>query len=84
MTVQAQIRATLLKAGLPYKSLDVYGSQIVVTTWSMDAARQWSSLLATFATVRKTGLQSIDYAKENKGTVLKPTTLNVYRTYAVI
>ena len=84
MTPQQHMKATLTQANIPYKAIEVYGSQIVVTTWSYDAAVKWGVLLATFATIRKVALKSIDYAKENKGTCLRPTTLEVYRTYARI
>lgn len=52
MTIQQQMKATLEKTGLPYKRIECYGSQIVVTAWSEEAARKWASLLSRFATVR--------------------------------
>lgn len=48
---QQQMKATLAKSGIAFKRIDVYGSQIMVTAWSEDAAKKWSSLLANFSTV---------------------------------
>jgi len=82
-TPQQEIKAVLERAGLPYKTIEVYGSQIVVTCRSLDAADKWKNLLSKFATFR--GLShSVDYAKENKGTCLNPTTIEVWRAFACI
>ncbi len=81
-TVQEQMRATLEASGLPYKRVNVYGRQIVVTAWSRDAAIQWGSLLAKFARVLRVGLESKDYNQENEGSNLCPTTHPVWLTYA--
>lgn len=83
MTPQQKIKATLEKSGIPYKNIDCYGSQIVVTSYSVEAAKKWASLLGTFAKVR--GItKSKDEAVENKGTCLLPTMIDVHRTFAVI
>lgn len=82
-TLQDQMKATLKKTGLPYKEIEVYGRQIVVTCWSRDAADKWSHLLARFAKVR--GItHDMDEAKQNKGTVMRPTMIEVWRTFAAI
>lgn len=81
MTTQQKIKATLEKAGIPFKSIDCYGNQIVVTSYSAEAANKWASLLGTFAKVR--GItKSYDEAVENKGTCLCPTMIEVHRTFA--
>jgi len=83
MTKQQQIKDTLTKTGLPFKEIDCYGRQIVVTSWCRESSMKWAQLLAKFATVR--GItESVDYAKENKNTVLRPTTVKVWRTFAAI
>lgn len=50
--IQDAIKGTLAKAGIPYKQIECYGNQIVVTAWSQDAADRWTLLLASFARVR--------------------------------
>lgn len=82
-TAQARIKATLGKLGIPAKQIDCYGSQIVVTSQSRDTADRWALALGKFATVKGT-LESLDDGAENKNTVLRPTTVKVWRTYATI
>jgi len=83
MTAQQKMKTALEKAGIPFKAIECYGSQIVVTSFSADAANKWAALLGKFATVR--GItHSYDDAVENKGTCLKPTMVEVYRTFARI
>lgn len=84
MTPQAKMKATLERSGIPHKEIRCYGSQIVVTSWSDDAARQWASLLAPFAKVSAAAFPSYDEAKENKGTCLKPSMVKVWRTFATV
>lgn len=80
---QEKIKALLQKSGIPYKEIECYGSQIVVTSWCRDSADKWARLLAKFSTVRGV-VETCDYAKENKGTCLKPTRIKVYRTFSMI
>lgn len=63
-TIQERLKAQLVKSGLPYKRIDCYGSQIVVTAWSLDAAKKWANLLAKFATVRGI-VESMDETKDD-------------------
>jgi hypothetical protein len=80
-TPQQQMKARLESIGLPFRTIDVYGSQIVVTCQSRNSAAKWADLLAKFATVR--GMtHSVDYAKKNTNTVMRPTTIEVWRTFA--
>lgn len=71
------MRATLLKSGIPAKDVKVYGSQIMVVTWSRDAADKWASLIARFAKVRGP-VQSWDRNVKNRNTVLRPTSHEVW------
>lgn len=81
MTIQKQMKAQLENAGLPFREVKCYGSQIVVTSLSRDAANKWALLLAKLATVR--GItESVDYAQRNTNTVLHPSTVRVWRTFA--
>jgi len=52
MTPQEKMAATLAKAGIPAKEIKCFGSQIIITAWSRDAAMKWADLLAKFAKVR--------------------------------
>lgn len=82
-TVQEMMKTTLLRSGIPAKGINVYGNQIVVTAWSLTAANKWASLLTKFATVRGT-VESMDYCKENKNTVMLPSAVKVWRVFARI
>lgn len=81
--VQQTMKATLEKAGLPFKAIQCYGNQIVVTSHCSDTANKWASLLAKFATVRAV-VKSLDEAVVQRGTCLNRTYVNVYRTFAAI
>lgn len=82
-TTQDKLKATLALADIPSKRIDCYGSQIIITSWSRDAAERWANLLAKFAIVR--GItESSDEAAKNKGTSLRPTMIPVFRTFARI
>lgn len=81
--LNAAMKAKLEAAGIPYKAIECYGSQIVVTSWCRDSAARWASLLAKFATVRGT-IETLDDAKVNRNTVLLPSKVRVWRTFARI
>lgn len=83
MTLQEQMQVTLQQSGIPAKEIRVYGSQIVITAYSRQAAQRWASLLARFAKVRGI-VESRDYAKKNTNTVLRPSTVNVWRIGATL
>lgn len=83
MTPQQRMTARLETVGLPYKEIRCYGAQIVVTAWSRAAAEKWASVLGHFSKVRGV-IQSYDNAKENKGTMLKPSMVTVWRVFARI
>lgn len=82
MTPQQAMKARLEELKIPYKSLDVYGSQIMVTCWSENAAKRWHSVLHKLSPESLRMGPGTDYAKENKGTNLNPTTIKVYRVWA--
>lgn len=83
MTIQAQIKATLAKAGIPSREIEVYGSQIVITSACRDTAQKWGELLGKFAKVRGI-VETIDEAKVQKGTCLNRTYVKVWRTFAAM
>jgi hypothetical protein len=83
MTIQQQIKAKLAETGLPHKEIQVYGSQIVITAWSRDAAAKWGAVIAKFAKIKGI-IEAIDYDKKNTNTVLRPSTHNVWRVFATI
>jgi hypothetical protein len=76
--------AKLLELPIPRRQIDVYGSRIVVTCRGESSARKWATVLARFAKVEAVALRSLDLAKKNKNTVITPSRVRVYRTYAVI
>lgn len=83
-TLQQKMKAMLEKTGLPYKEIEVYGRQIVVTCWSRDAAEKWAHLLTRFAKFR--GItHSVDEAKDqaNRKT-LGPKIIEVWRAFAAV
>ncbi len=52
MSIQAQIRATLERSGIPHKRIECYGRQIMITSWSLEAANKWAALIQQFAKLR--------------------------------
>ena len=62
-TPQQRMKAQLEAVGLPFKTINCYGSQIVVTAWSRDAAVKWHSLLSRLGKVRGP-VESMDRTKD--------------------
>ena len=63
---QKKMEMLLSKAGIPHKEIRVFGSQILVTCYSPDAAEKFALLVGCFATVRGV-VRSFDYLKDQKG-----------------
>ena len=83
MTIQETMRDKLLQAGIPAKEIKCYGSQIMVTAFSLDAAQRWQGLLSQFCSKVRSG-KSFDYLKENKNTVLRPSRMDVWRVWGTV
>jgi len=89
MTKQDFIKAIdnrLRKLDIPSKEIKVYGSinaRIVITCKSLSTAKQWSMTLNKFCSKVQT-VESIDYLKVNKNTVLRPSTERVFKVHGVI
>jgi hypothetical protein len=82
--IHDKMKATLEATGLPYKQVECYGSQIVVTAWCQESANRWASLLARFAKVRGQ-TQGLDEKKDGNPTgMLRDKYVTVYRVFAVI
>jgi hypothetical protein len=80
-TIQEQMKGLLEKTGLPYKAIEVYGSQIVVTTVSLDSANRWVAVLSKFCRVR--GItNSVDEKADSSPAGRKYT--KVRRVFAVV
>jgi len=77
MTKQQEMKSKLEQIGLPYKEVECYGSQIVVTAHSVESANKWAMILSRFAKVRRAALESLEQTVERKY-------VKVWRTYAVI
>lgn len=76
-TPQQRMKAKLESLGLPFKQIDVYGSQIMVKAWSESAANKWHSVLCKFTNSRRP-VRSFDHNKVNENTVLLPTRHEVW------
>lgn len=83
-TIQKRMETKLKQLGIPYKDISVYGSQIVITTSSRSAADRWAKAISPRVARLRGLLESTDIAKVNKGTVLKPTRIKVWRIYFTI
>lgn len=83
MTPQQQMKAKLESVGLPFKEINVYGNQIMVTSHCRETAERWAGLLRRFAKIKAIG-PGIDDAKVNRNTVLVPSVVKVWRTWATI
>lgn len=87
-TLQQQMQATLAKLPIPYKRINCYGNQIVVTAWSQDAANRWASVISQFATVRtvkqvyEETKDPTPYLKANPGLTKQHFYHEVWRVYA--
>lgn len=81
-TAQEQMKSKLQGLGIPARNIDVYGSQIVVTCASADAATKWAFVLGKFAKVRKAAVEALDETKES--TPVTKQYVKVWRTWAVV
>jgi hypothetical protein len=83
-TPQAQMKAKLAQAGIAYKEISCYGRQIVVTSWSRDAADSWAQLLGQFAKVRAV-IEALDERHDAKpGALGGRKYVPVFRTFAAL
>ncbi len=74
--------AAILKAGgIATKEVNVFGLHCIVTCWCDESARKVGHLLQAGGWTIKGPIRSIDYAKENKGTCLLPTRVDVWRMF---
>jgi len=83
MTSQEKMKQKLLNLGIPAKEIKCYGSQIMVTVIGKETSEKWQMILNNFCS-RVLSSKTIDYAKENKGTCLNPTVVDVYRVWGTI
>lgn len=77
-----QMDNLLRAAGLAPKETHVYGSQVVVTVRSRAMAQKVASFLKQGTFTLRGIVEAVDLAKENKNTVLRPSTVKVYRVFA--
>lgn len=82
-TPQQRMKAKLESLPFPKKRIEVYGRQIVITCHSVTACKKWAGVVLHFAKVRGV-VESVEDAKENKGTCLLPTKVKVASLFAVI
>lgn len=79
---QEHIHNLFVMADLPFKRLDVYGSQIVVVCWSKDAADKIAYILQKGSFKIRGIIESFDYNQENKKLLANPSTHKVYKVFA--
>lgn len=80
--LQDQIKQKMESVGLPFREIQVYGSQITVETYGEGTANQWASVINRFATVKRV-LKTTDYAR-GKREINMPQMVEIYRVYATI
>lgn len=80
-TVQQRMRAKLEQAGIPFREIKVYGSQIMITALSEGAAQRWTSLLSKFAKVRG-AKESLD--ETEKSTPNQKRYVRVWKIWATV
>jgi len=76
-TPQERMKAKLESLGLPYKEIECYGSQVMITALSESAANKWHSILCKFTTSKRP-IRSIDRNKVNENTCLNPSSHEVW------
>lgn len=79
MTAQERMKAKLEESGITNRKIEVYGRQIVVTAASRKVADKWVGLLDLFCRKVRGPVRCLDQAKINRGTVLRPTMIRVWR-----
>jgi hypothetical protein len=79
----SEMKQKMESLGIPYKNIDVYGGQIIVTVKSRSACTQWNSVIRKIATVRK-----IVYVNEANKHIdegrMYPRVTKVYKIFAQI
>ena len=81
-TAQDTMKAALAKVNIPSRSIEVYGSQIVITCLCVESASKWAPVLRKFATVKAVALRSLDETKASHAHARDYVT--VFRTYATV
>lgn len=72
-TPQKRMEEMLGRAGIPAKHIRCYGSQVIVTCWSRDAAERFHTLLHKFCRTVRGPVKSRENNIENRNTVLRPS-----------
>lgn len=88
MTAQQLAKAEELVNSLPIprRSIKVFGTincNIHITCESRKTAEKWVMALGKFCRTVNC-VESVDYAKENKGSCLNPTTVKVFKIGGVV
>lgn len=66
MTTQQLIAMNLNKLMIPKKSIDVYGSQVVITCHSEDAAIRWYMVLKNFCSLVRGPGQAVEPTRDTE------------------
>lgn len=79
---QQRFESLFRSAGASLKEVKAFGSRLIVTCHSQGAADKIANLLSRGKfSVDKVG-ESFDYDKVNRGTVLRPSTVQVWKVWA--
>lgn len=83
MSLQEQMKATLEQTGIPAKEIKCYGSQIMIICMGRDTARKWDTLLRHFCRTVRSG-PTVQYNKQNRNTVLRPTRHKAWSVWGTV
>lgn len=73
MTTASRIESKLKETGIGFHELRVLGSSIIIKSQSRDTADRWVRVLNAMGCARVNVVKTQWDAKENVGTVLRPT-----------
>lgn len=83
-TPQEKLQAKMEAMKIPYREINVYGSQITVETASESAAKRWASVVRKFARVNRI-LKTTAYAKKHDPKNFRMIQMvDVWRVYATV
>lgn len=84
MSAQEKMQKMLVASGIPAQEVKCYGSQIMVTAWSAEAANKWHTLLSRFCTKVRPVTKSMQENKVNQNTVLLPSSHPVWLVWGTV
>lgn len=77
-TIENTLETKLKAAGIPFNSVRVLGTSIIIKADGRLTAERWERLLKRMGCWRVKSVETFDHAKENKNTVLVPSVVRRY------